>query len=143
MNRRLQLPARFLAASCIAVLMLWASVALAGTTGKIAGTVLDAQSGQPAIGVNVLLVGTMLGASTGVDGTYFIINIPPGSYQLKASAVGFTPVVVENVKVSADQTTRINISITAQAVEMAGVEVVATKPIVQKDLTSTTATVGR
>ena len=51
------------------------SISFAGTTGKIAGTVKDAQSGEPLAGVNVFLEGTSLGAATDVDGTYFIINI--------------------------------------------------------------------
>ena len=66
----------------------------AGTTGKVAGKVLDAQTGEPLVGVNVLLVGTTLGASSDIDGEYFILNIPPGTYAVKASAVGYGPVTV-------------------------------------------------
>ena len=47
----------------------------AGTTGKVAGKVLDAQTGEPLVGVNVMLVGTTLGASSDIEGEYFILNI--------------------------------------------------------------------
>ena len=114
--------------------------ARSGTTGKIAGKISAAESGEPLIGVNVVIIGTLLGASSGVDGTYFIINIPPGSYKLKASGVGFAPVEVDNVKVFADQTTKIDVSLRSEAVQVTGIEVIATRPIVQRDLTSTTST---
>ncbi|MGB6067422.1 MAG: carboxypeptidase-like regulatory domain-containing protein, partial [Desulfomonilaceae bacterium] len=61
----------------------------AGTTGKIAGKVIDAKTKEPMIGVNVLIVGTTMGAATDVSGNYFILNIPPGVYELKASTVGY------------------------------------------------------
>lgn len=124
--------------------ILWvylASIVTAGTTGKIAGKVVDSQTKDPLLGVNVLITGTTLGASTDPVGSYFIINIPPGTYQLKASAVGYAQVVITNVKVSVDQTTRIDFELQAQAIEMGGVVVSASRPIVQKDLTSTAATV--
>jgi outer membrane receptor protein involved in Fe transport len=127
----------------LSVLLVLALVeAIAGTTGKIAGKVVDARSKEPLIGVNVVLVGTTLGASADIDGNYFIINIPPGKYQLRATAVGYTSSLVDNVAVSADQTTRVEFQLSEQAVEVGAVEIDASRPIVQKDLTSTTATVS-
>ncbi|HXG01527.1 MAG TPA: carboxypeptidase-like regulatory domain-containing protein, partial [Bacteroidota bacterium] len=73
------------------VLLLAAHVALAGTTGKIAGKIIDAATKEPLVGVSVLLEGTKLGASTDVDGLYAIINIPPGTYTVVASAIGYHP----------------------------------------------------
>ena len=48
----------------------------AGTTGKIAGKIIDAGTKGPLIGANVFLRGTTLGAATDRDGKYFIINFP-------------------------------------------------------------------
>ena len=115
---------------------------VAGTTGKIAGKVVDAQSKEALIGVNVLVVGTTMGASTNIDGEYFILNVPPGRYELKASAVGFTPVAVSGVNVTVDQTTRIEFQMQSRTVEIGDVTVTATRPIVQRDLTSTVSSVG-
>ncbi len=114
----------------------------AGTTGKIAGKVVDARTKEPLIGVNVVIVGTTMGASADENGTYFIIHVPPGKYQLKAMMVGYTPFVVSDVGVSVDKTTKVDIELREQAVEMSTVTIVASRPIVQKDLTSTTSTVN-
>jgi outer membrane receptor protein involved in Fe transport len=114
---------------------------VAGTTGKIAGKVTDAQTNETLVGVNVVIEGTTSGGSSNVDGEYFILNIPPGTYSVKASAVGYKPVITNNVIVTVDQTTRINFSLLSQSVEMSDVVVTASRPIVQKDLTSTVSSV--
>ncbi len=128
--------------SLIAILVLASLDAFAGTTGKIAGKVLDAKTKEPLFGVNIVLVGTTYGAAADVDGNYFVINIPPGKYQLKATLIGYSPSIVDNVVVSVDQTTKVSFELSEEAISVGAVEVIASRPIVQKDLTSTTATVG-
>jgi outer membrane receptor protein involved in Fe transport len=116
--------------------------AIAGTTGKIAGKVIDAANGEAMIGANVIIVGTNLGAATDFDGNFFIINIPPGKYEVKASIIGYTSLVIQNVNVSVDQTTKLNFELQSEVVEMGDVVIVATRPIVQKDLTSTQSNIS-
>jgi outer membrane receptor protein involved in Fe transport len=113
----------------------------AGTTGKVAGKIVDAQTNEALVGVNVVVVGTTLGASSDIDGQYFILNIPPGTYTIKASSVGYTATDVDGVKVNVDQTTRIDFKLQSTEVQMSDVVVTATRPIVQKDLTSTVSSV--
>lgn len=112
-------------------------------SGKIAGKVVDQRTGESIPGVNIVLVGTTYGAATNIDGEYTILNVPPGTYELKASAIGYTSVTIRNVKVNLDLTTRINVSLSETVLEL-GEEVVitATRPLVQKDLTASTAVVG-
>ncbi len=55
----------------------------AGTTGKIAGVVLDGDTGDPLPGANVIIEKTNLGAATDLRGNYAILNVPPGAYKLK------------------------------------------------------------
>ena len=50
---------------------------IAGTTGKIAGLVIDGSTGEPLAGVNVIIENTVMGAATGLDGSYFIIVVSP------------------------------------------------------------------
>jgi outer membrane receptor protein involved in Fe transport len=121
--------------------LLFTTAALGGNTGKIAGKITDAQTKETLVGVNVVLVGKTLGAASDVDGNYFIINIPPGTYHLRASAIGYSSSLIDSIQVYADQTTRIDIVLGQQSVEVTGVEITATRPIVQKDLTSTTASI--
>jgi CarboxypepD_reg-like domain/TonB-dependent Receptor Plug Domain len=116
---------------------------LAGTTGKIAGIVKDKQTGEELIGANIVIEGTSLGAATNIDGYYVILNIQPGKYTLVASAVGYNKVAINNVNVSIDLTTTIDIELTSTVVEV-GEEVVVTaeRPLVVQDLTAKTAVVG-
>ena len=118
------------------------SVIFAGSTGKIAGKVFDAKTKEPLIGANVYIAGSSMGAAADVDGNYFIINIPPGTYQIKASAIGYASIEIKNVSVSVDQTTKIDIEMGEQAVQVQTVEITASRPIVQKDLTSTEASIS-
>ncbi len=108
-----------------------------GVTGKISGVVKDAESGDPLPGVNIIIDGTMMGASTGLDGTYFIINIPPGIYSVRASMMGYKVVVQKEVLVRVGLTTELNFNLSQSVLELGEVvEVIAERPIVQKDLTS-------
>jgi outer membrane receptor protein involved in Fe transport len=110
---------------------------VAGNTGKIAGKVTDKESGSPLIGVNITIGGTRLGAATSTDGTYYIINIPPGTYEVKASCIGYHPLKIKEVVVRVDLTTQLNVKLESDLIESATVEVVAERDMVRKDVTST------
>ena len=57
----------------------------AQTTGKISGKILDSKTEQPILGANIIILDTYLGASTDQDGSYFILNVPPGKYNILIS----------------------------------------------------------
>jgi len=113
----------------------------AGVTGKIAGKVTEAQSGEPLIGINIIIEGTTQGAATGLDGTYIINNVDPGTYNLVFSGVGYQKKIITNVTVSSDFTTNINVELSSEAIGLETVVVEATKPMVRKDLTSSHTTI--
>jgi outer membrane receptor protein involved in Fe transport len=113
----------------------------AGTTGKVRGRVTERGS-EGLAGANVAILGTQLGAATGVDGEYVIINIPPGTYELRVTMVGFGPLTVRQVRVIVDQTTTIDVRLTESAVQLADVIVEAERPMVQRDLTATRAVIS-
>lgn len=115
-----------------------ASTAMAGVTGKIAGKIVDDETKQPLPGVNVILDGTTMGAATDISGSYVILNVPVGTYQLKASMMGYQTVTVKNVRVSIDITTSVNLGLSPVVLE-AGEEVtiVAERSLIQKDEVST------
>ena len=116
--------------------------AFAGQTGKIAGRVTDAGTNEPLIGANVVIQGTTLGASTDLDGFYTINNIPPGTYTVVVNFIGYRRLVTTNVIVKIDLTTRVDAKLQSQAIEVGEVVVRAERPIVQKDLTSTSVTIS-
>ncbi len=117
-------------------LILFVTNVQAGTTGKISGTVKDAQNNEPLAGVNVIIEGTTMGAATDHDGFYFIINVPPGKYNVRASMMGYDVQSKVEVKVITDITTKVDFKLNATVIEGEIVTVVAERPPIQKDLTS-------
>ena len=109
---------------------------LLGSNGKITGIISQKSNGDPAVGVNIILVDSYLGAATDINGRFTILNVPPGTYSLRADAIGFTPVVVQDVRITTDQTTDISLQLEESVVEGQEVTVVAERPLVQKDLTA-------
>jgi len=114
----------------------FSAASVAGTGGKIAGHVYDSDNQQPMVGVVVMISGTTMGASTNVDGSYSILNVPPGTYSVKFSLIGYTPVIVEGARVEIDLTNTINMRMRSSAVELDAVVVHAEHPIVTKDISS-------
>jgi hypothetical protein len=120
------------------VLFLFISHTVYGSvTGKIQGKVTDKKTGEALPGVNVMVVGTTLGAATDINGEYFILQVTPGEYSVKASMIGYREVIVQNTRVRADLTTNLNFEIEETTVQLDGeVVVTAERPIIQKDVTS-------
>jgi len=110
--------------------------AFAASKGKISGRVVDAKTGDPLIGANVVVDGTSLGASTDLDGFFFIINVPPDIYSVRAMMIGYATLVQENVKVNINQTTTLNFKLPEEAIEGETVVVEAERPAIQMDVTS-------
>ncbi len=137
----------FLRSRFILLLMLlpcFQALLFAGTTGKIAGRVVDASSGEPLPGVNILVENTVFGAATDLDGTFIILGLPPGIYTVQTTMIGYKDVVMSEVRVSSDKTTRVDFNLQETSLELGEtIEVTAVRPLVKKDLTSTESTIGR
>jgi len=121
-----------------------ASISLvAGTTGKIAGKVTDASTGDPLAGTNVQVVGSDRGAAANFNGRYSILNLPPGVYTIRFTMMGYTSLIMENVHVSIDLTTTINADLSPTVLETdETVTVVADREMIQPDMTGSMATIG-
>lgn len=116
---------------------------LYGQTGKLSGRITDSKTGEGLPFVNVIIENSTFGAATDIDGYYAILNLRPDIYSVKVSAIGYQSQTVENVKVSIDLTTKIDLSLSEASLELGEeVIVVATRPMVTKDLTASTAIVG-
>ncbi len=129
--------------SVVTMLLLFSADSFAGTTGKIAGKVVDSETGDPLVGANVIIEGTLMGAATDMDGEYYIINIPPGVYSVVTRMIGYQNQRMENIRVTVDLTTKLNFQLSGTILDM-GEEVVVTaeRSPIQKDLTSSERSIG-
>jgi outer membrane receptor protein involved in Fe transport len=127
---------------CLLLLIAVASTPPAhAATGKIVGIVRDASTKDVIPGANVLVVGTTLGGAADAQGRYYILNVPPGTYSLQASAVGYGRLKIEEVSVVLDQTVEMNITLRSQDVQIGEMVITAERRVVDKNRTSTKTTV--
>lgn len=108
--------------------------------GKITGVVIDEQTKEPLISTNVFIEGTTLGAATDLEGRYVILNVPPGTYSVTASMIGYAKVTQTGVGVYIDRTTEVNFRLRDATIQVQEVVVVAERPKIIKDQTSTAQT---
>lgn len=111
-------------------------------TGKISGFVTDSE-GEPLPGVSIIIDGTTQGTASTIDGYYQILNVDPGSYNLRASFVGFAAVLIENVEVNIDLTTEVNFVMQEETIEGEEIVVIAVQPVVKRDVSSSQANISR
>jgi len=71
----------------------------ASSIGSITGEVIDADTHQPLIGANVMLLETELGCASNTDGKCSVANIPVGSYTILVSMIGYESVSRANVNI--------------------------------------------
>jgi hypothetical protein len=119
----------------LTVLLLFISPAFAGL-GKIAGRVVDEQTGDPLAAAQVIIPGTTMEGTTNSQGQYFILNVPPGTYTLKVSFMGFAAKEIGGVQSQLDATTIIDIRIKSSAIEGDSIAIIANPP--GSDITMTT-----
>ncbi len=101
------------------------SSALATSYGKIRGSVISAETGDPLIGANVVIEGTDLGAASDATGEYVIVQVLPGHYTISADMIGYAQMRVSDVIVERDHTSRIDFELRVSAIEGEVVTVVA------------------
>ncbi len=111
----------------------------AGVTGKLKGTIKDADSGELLIGANIMLEGTSMGAASDENGEYFIINIPPGKYNIIVSYISYQKQKITDVEISTDRTTQQDILLSSVAITTAEVIISGKREAIETDRTNTAA----
>ncbi|KAF0202125.1 MAG: TonB-dependent [Bacteroidetes bacterium] len=126
-------------------LVLTANLLVFSQSGSLSGKVIDKTTKEPIPFVNIIveLGGTQAGGTTSdFDGKYTIKPISPGKYDIKATFVGYKPVMVRGVIIKSDQITFENIIMESTMIDIEVFEVVDYKvPLIDKDKTSMGATV--
>lgn len=95
--------------------------------GSITGVVRDRVTGETMPGVNVVIDGTLRGASTDAEGRFIISSLAGGTYSLTFSFISCASVKVDGVTVKEGAISTINVTMTDSSVELADIVVVATK----------------
>ena len=123
------------------LLLLVVSGLSAQTAGKLSGVVKDQDTNEPLVGANVVIVGTTMGAATDLDGSFFIINVPPGKYDVEVSILGYQRMKQRDVIVNSGRTTTANFVLRAAALVQQEVVVQAIRPDVVPEKTSTSTVI--
>ncbi|MGE5433078.1 MAG: carboxypeptidase regulatory-like domain-containing protein [Syntrophomonadaceae bacterium] len=116
--------------------------------GKLTGKITDKKSGEALGFANVIITHIMqdgketilsspMGARSDGEGYYVILNIPPGEYTVKASIVGYTPVVLKEVRVDPDRTISFNFELEPSSIQTGEIVVTARKEIIKADVSGT------
>lgn len=113
--------------------------------GRLQGVVVDKETGEPIPFANIVLEngGTQVGGtSSDFDGNYDINPIPPGTYDLKATFVGYNTFIMKGIVIPANKITFQDVSMSMQSEMLDAVEIVDYKvPLISKDNTSGGATI--
>jgi len=109
----------------------------AGVTGKISGKLKDPVTGVVVVGATIQVIGTNFGSISDDLGRFVILNIPPGQYTLRISIIGFETLLLNDVPVTADLTTRFDLTMQPSVLQGQEVVVHAAKDVIDKDLAGT------
>lgn len=113
--------------------------------GRLQGKVIEKDTKEPVPFANIVLEngGTQVGGATSdFDGNYVINPIPPGTYTLKATFVGYATKVTNGVVITSNKITFEDIILTPSTIALDEVVVTDYKiPLISKDQTSTGASV--
>lgn len=98
-------------------------------TGRIAGQVVDAESGRPVAGARILVEGTGASITSDLDGRFRTPAVPVGPQSIRVAAIGFRQAILGNVMVKAGEAVTANVALTAAVVELQELAVEAQAPV--------------
>jgi hypothetical protein len=120
LSRTLNLSLRLVAIAVAASMLFiagaaYSTKAIAGTTGSISGTAVDAASNSPIAGAKITVSGPSAQQSTTTDkgGRFSFASLPPDSYTVNLQASGYAGTSLSDVGVTADNEIDITLSATA------------------------------
>ena len=117
-------------------LAIFSTLALGQTTGKIRGTVRDAETKEALPGANILIEGTNRGTAADAAGDFLLLSVPPGSYSLQVRMIGYATARVQDIKVSVNRTANVDVDLKQEALAGEEVVVTASQATIKKDQTS-------
>ena len=82
------------------ILLLLTTTVLYAQNGVVRGTVVDATTNEPLPFVNVVVMGTLTGTVSDIDGNFQLFNLNPGFIRLSASFIGFRDAISDEFQVT-------------------------------------------
>lgn len=128
----------------LALVLVSCTMTMAQAQGRLKGKITDETGeGVPFANVIVEKGGTQVGgASTDFDGNYDINPIPPGTYTLKASCIGYNAFVMNGLVIPANKITFYNIKMESGSIMMEDAVVVDYAiPLISADNTTSGASI--
>ncbi|HVE78117.1 MAG TPA: TonB-dependent receptor [Gemmatimonadaceae bacterium] len=117
MTRLVRLASRAGLAAIVGV-ALAAPKLVAQDRGRITGRVVDATTGKGLPDAGVQIVGTTLGAQSGVDGRYTVVNVPAGTVTIQVRRLGFQPKTITGVLLDAGTAVEQDVAMTPATVQL-------------------------
>ena len=122
---------RFKRAAAAAFLLsaLGVTQAEAQETGRIIGRVLDATSAQPLANAQVYLGdgSSGVGSLSDLNGRFVLPRVPVGTVAVTAQQLGYATKSVTEVRVTANQTTTLDVALEQSAVEVEGIVITSAR----------------
>jgi hypothetical protein len=87
-------------------------------TGRVTGRIVDAATGQGLSDVGVQIVGTTIGAQSGVDGRFTVSKVPAGTVTIQARRIGYQAKTVTGIVLVADGAVAQDISLAPASVQL-------------------------
>ena len=91
--------------------------------GAIKGYVMDSETGEKLVGVNIQLEGTLKGAASDSAGSFVIQDVAPGNYSLVVTSIGYAEKRIQNITVSTKKETMVTIELTEELLSISEIVV--------------------
>lgn len=110
------------------------------TTGSVTGTVIEASSARPLVGVTISVVGTQLSMLTGAEGRFLLDSVPPGTHVVRVAMLGYGE-QTQSVQVTAGEAANLRLELSPQALLLEGIVVVGYGTQERRDVTGSVSSV--
>lgn len=95
--------------------------------GKVAGTIVDKETGEGIMFANIVLQETTLGTMTDFDGKFSLAGVPAGTYKMRVTVLSYTDLFVNELEVKDGETTTLNLEMTSAVEDLDEIVVSAKK----------------